>query len=171
MKLAGFEHGYAQGSFLWIVNNINFQYFSVLITLVSAVVMVAVSYATSAPDYPRIVGLTFETATDADRALTRSSWEKKDVIFSAFILACILGAYIYFSGLNRPGPSPARPTAQPDVHERTNDIPRSRTLPSCAACLPACRAAGVERLSFGTAGGRRGGPVRPHQCAAAWSQR
>ena len=30
-----------QGSFLWIVNNIYFQYFSVLITLVSAVVMVA----------------------------------------------------------------------------------------------------------------------------------
>ena len=36
------------GSFLWIVNNIYFQYFSVLITLVSAIVMVAVSYATSA---------------------------------------------------------------------------------------------------------------------------
>ena len=33
------------GSFLWIVNNINFQYFSILITLVSAVVMVVVSYA------------------------------------------------------------------------------------------------------------------------------
>ena len=37
--------GYAEDSFLWIVNNINFQYFSILITLVSAVVMVAVSYA------------------------------------------------------------------------------------------------------------------------------
>jgi len=98
MKLPGFEQGYSPGSFLWIVNNINFQYFSVLITLVSAVVMVAVSYATRVPDYPRIQGLTFETASDADRALTRSSWEKKDVFFSAFILACILGAYIYFSG-------------------------------------------------------------------------
>ena len=98
MKLAGFERGYPQGSFLWIVNNINFQYFSVLITVVSAVVMVAASYATRAPDYPRIEGLTFATASDADRALTRASWEKKDVFFSAFILACILGAYIYFSG-------------------------------------------------------------------------
>src|SRR5271165_5251956 len=98
MKLPGFEHGYAPGSFLWILNNINFQYFSVLITLVSAFVMIAVSYATPVPDYPRIAGLTFATATDADRALTRSSWEKKDVFFSAFILACILGAYIYFSG-------------------------------------------------------------------------
>ena len=28
---------YAEGSFFWIVNNINFQYFSILITLISAV--------------------------------------------------------------------------------------------------------------------------------------
>jgi SSS family solute:Na+ symporter len=98
MKLPGFENGYARGSFLWIVNNINFQYFSVLITLVSAAVMVAVSYATRVPDYPRINGLTFETASDADRALTRASWGKREVFASVFILACILGAYIYFSG-------------------------------------------------------------------------
>jgi len=96
MKLAGFESGYAPGSFLWIVNN--FQYFSVLITVVSAVVMVVMSYATAVPDYGRIKGLTFATASDADRARTRASWEKKDVFFSAFILACILSAYIYFSG-------------------------------------------------------------------------
>ncbi len=98
MKLAGFENGYTQGSFLWIVNNINFQYFSVLITVVSAIVMVGMSYATAAPDYGRIKSLTFATASDEDRARTRASWEKKDVFFSAFILACILGAYIYFSG-------------------------------------------------------------------------
>ena len=54
MKLTGFEHGYAPGSFLWIVNNIYFQYFSVLITVVSAVVMVAVSCATAAPPYAKI---------------------------------------------------------------------------------------------------------------------
>ena len=98
MKLAGFENGYPHGSFLWIVNNINFQYFSVLITLVSAVVMVAVSYATQAPDYTRIASLTFATTSDEDRAVTRASWDKREVLASAFILACILGAYIYFSG-------------------------------------------------------------------------
>ena len=38
------REGYPQGSFLWIVNNIYFQYFSVLITIVSAIVMVVVSY-------------------------------------------------------------------------------------------------------------------------------
>jgi SSS family solute:Na+ symporter len=98
MKLAGFENGYTPGSFLWVVNNINFQYFSVLITVVSAIVMVVMSYLSAAPDYGRIKSLTFATASDEDRARTRASWEKKDVFFSAFILACILGAYIYFSG-------------------------------------------------------------------------
>ena len=98
MRLTGFEKGYAPGSFLWIVNNINFQYFSVLITVVSAIVMVVASYMTEAPDYPRIASLTFATASDEDRARTRASWSKGDVLASAFILACILGAYIYFSG-------------------------------------------------------------------------
>jgi SSS family solute:Na+ symporter len=98
MKLAGFEQGYHPGSFLWVINNINFQYFSVLITVVSAVVMVAVSYATRAPDYARIKSLTFATESDDDRTHTRASWDKREVLASAFILACILGAYIYFSG-------------------------------------------------------------------------
>jgi SSS family solute:Na+ symporter len=98
MKLPGFEHGYAPGSVLWIVNNINFQYFSVLITVISAVVMVAVSYATVKPGYERIQGLTFATASAEDRRRTRASWQRRDVVASALILACILGAYIYFSG-------------------------------------------------------------------------
>jgi SSS family solute:Na+ symporter len=98
MKLSGYENGYTPGSFLWIVNNINFQYFSVLITIVSAIVMVGMSYATAAPDYGRMKSLTFATASDEDKARTRASWEKKDVVFSGIILACILAAYIYFSG-------------------------------------------------------------------------
>jgi SSS family solute:Na+ symporter len=61
LGLPGFEHGYPQGSFLWIVNNIYFQYFSVLITLISAIVMVAVSLATKCPDDNAIAGLAFGT--------------------------------------------------------------------------------------------------------------
>src|SRR5579863_10024026 len=47
LGVGAFQNGYPAGSFLWIVNNIYFQYFSVLITIVSAVVMVGVSYMTS----------------------------------------------------------------------------------------------------------------------------
>jgi solute:Na+ symporter, SSS family len=89
---------FPEGSFLWIVNNIQFQYFSILITIVSAVVMVVVSYATAKPDYARISGLTFATATDDNRAKTRASWGAGEVLASLLVLACILGAYLYFTG-------------------------------------------------------------------------
>src|SRR6202050_2723981 len=68
LGLAGLQDGYTHGSFLWIVNNIYFQYFSVLITIVSAIVMVVVSHATSVPDYAKIQNLTFETTTAAAAA-------------------------------------------------------------------------------------------------------
>ncbi|MGH9721373.1 MAG: sodium:solute symporter [Bryobacteraceae bacterium] len=90
--------GYEQGSFFWIINNIYFQYFSVLITIVSAVVMVVVSYMTAEPDYKRIQSLTFETLTGEDRRRTREGWDWKDVASSSVILSCILGAYLYFRG-------------------------------------------------------------------------
>lgn len=89
---------YAQGSFLWIINNIYFQYWSILVTLISAVVMVVVSYMTAAPDDAKIRSLTFATATDEDRAKTRASWSTIDVFGSAFVLAAIIGAYLYFRG-------------------------------------------------------------------------
>jgi len=98
MKLQGFETGYPSGSFLWICNNINFQYFSVLITIVSAVVMVAVSYLTAAPSDERIRGLTFATQTEEQRTVTRASWNKWDVAASTLVLSLILLAYLYFRG-------------------------------------------------------------------------
>ena len=98
LGLAGFKNGYNAGSFLWIVNNIYFQYFSVLITIVSAVVMVAVSHMTAEPDYGRIQSLTFATATAADRTRTRAGWSWREVAGSALVLACILGSYLYFRG-------------------------------------------------------------------------
>lgn len=98
LGLFGPGKGFPEGSFLWIINNINFQYFSILITLVSAVVMVVVSYLTPAPDYAKIQGLTYGTATDEDRARTRASWSRREVLASFVVLAFILGAYLYFRG-------------------------------------------------------------------------
>lgn len=98
LGLQGFERGYPAGSLLWIVNNIYFQYFSVLITIVSVVVMVGVSYATREPDYSMIRGLTFETTSDVERARSRESWGWQEVASSGVVLACILAAYLYFRG-------------------------------------------------------------------------
>jgi len=98
MGMYGFEKGYTPGSFLWIINNIYFQYWSVLITIVSVIVMVAVSHASSAPDYGKIKSLTFGTSTEEDLRHTRAGWDWRDIATSAFVLTCILGAYLYFRG-------------------------------------------------------------------------
>ncbi len=56
LKMAGFEAGYPEGSFLWIVNHIYFQYYSLLITLVSIVTMFVVSYMSAPPSAAQLVG-------------------------------------------------------------------------------------------------------------------
>jgi SSS family solute:Na+ symporter len=98
LGIAGFEKGYTPGSFFWILNNIYFQYFSVFITIVSAVVMVVVSHATAEPDYGRLTGLVFGTTTAEQRQQTAASWTWREILASAFVLSCILGAYLYFRG-------------------------------------------------------------------------
>ncbi|MBN1852790.1 MAG: sodium:solute symporter [Pirellulales bacterium] len=95
---AAYKDGYAEGSFLWIVNNIYFQYYSLFIFLVCVVVMVAVSYVTRSPDHYRITGLTYGTITDEHRRESRSSWTTRDVLASCLVLVLIIAAYLYFTG-------------------------------------------------------------------------
>jgi solute:Na+ symporter, SSS family len=94
----GVIKGYPEGSFLWVLNNINFQYFSILITVISAAVMVGVSYATAEPDYGRIKNLSYGTITDEHRAESAKSWDWREVLASAFVLGVILAGYLYFRG-------------------------------------------------------------------------
>lgn len=89
---------YREGSFFWIINNINFQYFSILITIIAAVVMVVVSYVTPPPNEAQIKGLTFATATKEDKASTRASWGATEVICSIIVMVFITFAYLYFRG-------------------------------------------------------------------------
>ncbi len=98
LGLAGFENGYTEGTFLWIINNVYFQYYSLLIFVVSSVVMVVVSYMTEPPDYERIQGLTYATVTSEQREQSRSSWSRLDVVTSVGVLVAIVLAYLYFSG-------------------------------------------------------------------------
>jgi len=98
LTLGLLENGYAEGSFLWIVSNIYFQYFSVLITLVSILVMIGVSYATQEPNYATIEGLTYGNVTAEQKRETRESWDWKDVLGTCFVLGMILAAYLYFNG-------------------------------------------------------------------------
>ena len=98
LGLNGYENGYVYGSFLWVINNMFFQYYSLLIFCVSVAVMVGVSYVTREPDYASISGLTYGTMTVEDRVDSRSSWGVRDVFASAMILVAIVASYMYFSG-------------------------------------------------------------------------
>lgn len=94
--IAGYQ--YPEGSLFWIVNNIFFQYYSMIILLVSAAVMIIVSHMTAAPDYEKIGGLTYATRTAEDIRVSRSSWKAIDVVLSLVVIILILSAYLYFAG-------------------------------------------------------------------------
>ena len=98
LRMAGLERGYPEGSWLWIVDNIYFQYYSLLIFLVSAAVMIGVSYWTEAPQEKQIEGLTYATVTEEHRRESRMSWNQWDVTSSGVVLGLILIAYLYFTG-------------------------------------------------------------------------
>lgn len=93
-------HGftYDQGSILWIINNIFFQYYSLLIFLIVLIVMFVVSYLTEVPDYNKISGLTFGTITSEHKKESRASWNYWDVALSILVILLILAAYLYFVG-------------------------------------------------------------------------
>lgn len=89
---------YTEGSFLWIINNMYFQYYSLAIFLICISVMILVSYMTEVPDYSKFRGLTYGTQTEEDRKASRATWNKWDVIASIAVLVAILFAYLYFRG-------------------------------------------------------------------------
>jgi SSS family solute:Na+ symporter len=89
---------YPEGSFLWIINNIYFQYYSLLIFIISIAVMYIASYVTEEPDYQKILGLTFGTVTEEHKKASRASWTRWDVIASAIVVLIIVAIYLYFKG-------------------------------------------------------------------------
>lgn len=98
LRAAGFETGYPEGTWFWVLNNIYFQYYSLLIFLVSTAVLIGVSYLTAPPDERQLSGLTYATVTETQRRESRRSWNQWDVVSSGVVLALIAAAYVYFSG-------------------------------------------------------------------------
>jgi SSS family solute:Na+ symporter len=92
------DFSYTEGNFFWIMNNIFFQYYSLVIFIVCIIVMFVVSYMTAPPSYEKINGLTYGTTTLEDREKSRSSWSASDVFFTVLLIAIIVAIYIYFSG-------------------------------------------------------------------------
>lgn len=82
---------------------INFLYFCIYLFLFSVAVMVIVSLLTPKPNEEQIRGLTFATTVAEDRAASRASWNKWDVVLSVIVIVIIVSIFIYFSPLGVAG--------------------------------------------------------------------
>ncbi len=84
------------GLFKYLFYDMNWLFFCGWMFLFCILVVVAVSFATKAPSMDKIQGLVFGTATPAQKAETRASWNRWDVIHTAIILCITAAFYIYF---------------------------------------------------------------------------
>lgn len=74
----------------------NWLYFCGAMLVVCCLIVAIVSLCTEAPDPQKIQGLVFGTSTPEQRAATRASWNKWDVIHTVIILGITVAFYIYF---------------------------------------------------------------------------
>jgi len=74
----------------------NWLHYEIVLFFIVITVMVIISFFTKAKDPATITGLYFGSATAEQRAITRASWNKWDVINSAIIIAAVIAFYIYF---------------------------------------------------------------------------
>ena len=74
----------------------NWLFFCGWMLVFCLVVAIIVSLCTTAPSPEKIRGLVFGTSTPEQRAATRASWNKWDVIHSIIILGITVAFYYYF---------------------------------------------------------------------------
>jgi SSS family solute:Na+ symporter len=74
----------------------NWLHYEIINFAICIVVMIVVSYFTPKIDERKITGLYLGSATAEQKALTRASWNKWDVIASGFVIVVIIAFYAYF---------------------------------------------------------------------------
>ena len=74
----------------------NWLHYEIALFFIIIALMIVVSFFTKAKDLSAIQGLYFGSATPEQRAITRASWSKWDVINSIIIIGFIIAFYIYF---------------------------------------------------------------------------
>jgi solute:Na+ symporter, SSS family len=88
--------GASESWFKDLFYDVNWLFFSGGMFAFSILVMIAVSLFTKRASEAQLQGLTFGSVTADQKALTRSSWDKWDVIHTAIILVITVAFYIYF---------------------------------------------------------------------------
>lgn len=76
----------------------NFAHMAIFLFIFSVALCIAVTLATSPPDYQKIRGLSFGTMTAEDRMEARGSLTKLDIVFSVVLVSLVIGILSYFTG-------------------------------------------------------------------------
>ncbi len=95
VKLWAIETG-VNNWFYHLFYNVNWLFFSGGMLAFSILVIMIVSRFTEAAPAAQIQGLTFGSATAAQKAATRASWNSWDIFHTAVILSLTVAFYIYF---------------------------------------------------------------------------
>jgi solute:Na+ symporter, SSS family len=85
----------ARHGFVFDFWNIHWLYYTQILLVVTAALMIAISLMTRAPD-PATVKFTWYGATPEEKVATRASWNGWDVALSAVVLAAVAAFYVAF---------------------------------------------------------------------------
>jgi solute:Na+ symporter, SSS family len=92
-----FKGSIADDSFIYnLILSHNWLHYEIYLFVIVIISMIVISYFTKKKDPESIVGLTMGSATAAQRAETRASYNYWDMINSAIIIVIILAFYAYF---------------------------------------------------------------------------
>jgi solute:Na+ symporter, SSS family len=87
------------GGILYQFATLNFLYFCIYLFLFSIGLLIIVSLLTEKPSEAQLNGLTYSTTVAEDRAASRASWTKMDVVLSSIVVIIIVATFLYFSPL------------------------------------------------------------------------
>jgi len=87
-----------EGTAVYRIAAMNYLYFEMVLLGAALALIVGVSLLTAPPPAERLAGLTYATASEADRRETRESWNRWDVIHTCVVLGLIAAIYCYFTG-------------------------------------------------------------------------
>ena len=76
---------------------INFAHMAIFMFLFSVIICITVSLAFSPPDYKRIIGLSFGTLTEEQKAEHKNSYDTIDILLSIVLIILVIGILAYFT--------------------------------------------------------------------------
>jgi SSS family solute:Na+ symporter len=84
--------------FLFQFASVNFAHMAIFMFIFSVILCIAVTLATSPPDYATIKGLSFGTLSPEDRVNSKGSYSTIDVVLSVLLVVLVIGILSYFTG-------------------------------------------------------------------------